>query len=207
MLVATSALAILQSFRESRLFDRGFAEYKEDFAFDLPLSFKDHTITLTDSLPTDTSLGQAERNGSVTIAIDGHPISSEYASIRPGQESMGRYHLWIEAVTFYDRANGQSVFLLAQRLQPNGHGRARVRVVTIPESGAMTLDTLPRYAFFPTYPRFRASQFVRDGAYSPFPFSVLDGFLFPLVFVVFPLGSLVVGVVLLRRAKAGSSAA
>ena len=73
-----------------------------------------------------------------------------------------------------------------------------MRLIVLSADGAVSIDTLPRYSFNPDYRTFRATQLVRDGAFAPFPFSILDGFIFPVVFLLFPIGTLAWGIYLIR---------
>ena len=192
---------MLQCFREEHLWRVGYPQFSENYILELPANFGGHDIVVSDDQRSDSLPSENEVPGIVHLSISDGPSFSDEALVRPGRapHDFGRYHLWLKASIFTGQEPGApSSFWLAQRIQPGLRGRARVRLIVMSADGAVSIDTLPRYSFNPDYRTFRATQLVRDGAFAPFPFSILDGFIFPVIFLLFPIGTLAWVIYLIR---------
>jgi hypothetical protein len=200
LLVLFSLAAIVQSTREYALWETGQRTYDEDSFLALPIVFGGHSFDIRDDQPRDTAYSEDEYEGSVQWMRDGAPYESpSRARIRPGRNDIGRYHLWLDAWRFYERATGRTSLWLVRRLQPGNTGRPQFEVITVEQDGSTRLQRLRTWELGRSFPLFRATQFVRDGTSSAIPLSMLEAFIFPPILLVFPVGSLALGLILLRR--------
>jgi hypothetical protein len=204
-LVALSALAVLQTAREVVLRQLGDRAYTEELRQERPLAFAGHTITVADDQPVDGTRSQADHDGWIQPLMDGKPLGPpSRARVRRGLADLGRYHLWFDAWVFRDRATGRASLWLARRLQPTDASDPRFEVVTVAPDGARERRVLRAWRLGTDYRLFRATQFVREGAWSAMPLSLGATFgVFPVLLLAFPIGTFFAGVLLMRR---GSSA-
>jgi hypothetical protein len=203
--VLLSLTAIVQSAREYLLWESGRAAYEEDSLLALPIIFGGHSFNIKDNQPGDSTYSEAESEGSVQWLRDGAPFQSpSRALVRRGRSDISRYHTWLDAWKFRDRATGRTTLWLVRRLQPIGSRSPRFEVIAVEQDGATHIEHLRGWALGRDFPTFRATQFIREGILSGVPLSMLDAFIFPPILLVFPLGSLTLGWMLLRRGGLGS---
>jgi hypothetical protein len=209
--VLVSVAAVVQSAREFMVW--GIGEYYEEDSFHaLPISFAGHTFDVRDDQPRDTSYSEEESDGSVQWVRDGKPLAPpSYARVRRGRSDTGRYHLWLGASTFRERASGNTSLWLTRRLQSKDGERPLFEVITVEHDGGMRIQYLHSWQLGRSFPLFRSTQFVRSArattfpaatiegfAVSPFPLSMLEGIAIWPILLVFPIGSLVLALHLLR---------
>lgn len=72
-------------------------------------------------------------------------------------------------------------------------------VNTFDKDGRRETRMLRTWQLGSSYPLFRSTQFVRHGASSAFPLSMLDALMFPPILCVVPIGTLIIGYRLVRR--------
>lgn len=204
-LVAVSLFAVVQTIRELLLWERGRAQFADESVSARPISFAGRTWSVTDNQPFTPGAGYTEFEGAIQPTVDGRPLGMpSRAKVRRGLADLGRYHRWYDAWLFRERGSGQRTLWLARRLQAMESDAPRFELVTISEAGEWHTQVLRSWQLCRDYPTFRATQFVREGTSWPFPLA-LDGVIgfFPILLLIFPLGTLVLGVFLLaRRGKA-----
>jgi hypothetical protein len=198
-LIILSLAAVVQSVRELLLWEQRGPDYAEESYLKRPLEFAGHTITVRDDQPTDSAHSEAAYEGRIQILMNGEPLGApSRALVRRGRRDLGRYHLWFDAWQFTERATGQKTLWLARRLQPDPGGSPRYEVVVVDEQGRRQTRVYRGWELGSGYPLFRATQFIRD-EWSAFPLSMLDAVFFWPILLLYPLGTLVLGVSLLRR--------
>ena len=204
-LVALSVLAVLQTVREVVLRDLGDRAYAEESLQERPFAFAGHTFTVADDQPVEGTHSQVDHDGRIQPLLDGKPLGPpSRARVRRGLTDLGRYHLWFDAWVFRERATGRASLWLARRLQPTDAISPRFEVVTVASDGTRERRVLRAWRLGTDYRLFRATQFVREGAWAAMPLSLGATFgVFPVLLLAFPVGTFVAGVLLMRG---GSSA-
>ena len=74
------------------------------------------------------------------------------------------------------------------------------------EDGSVATRRYRAYELGTDYRLFRTTQFVRDGTSSAVPLSMLEAVYFWPVLLFYPIGSMLLGVILIRRAHRGGRA-
>ncbi|CAN5673055.1 hypothetical protein BH23GEM6_BH23GEM6_10220 [soil metagenome] len=203
-LVTVSLVSIIQSIREVVLLVRGYERYEEDSLLERPFAFGDRSFTLEDDHPyiprePDGHTSEAGFPGTIRVMMDGAPLTERaHAIVRPGRNDLGRYHLWFDAWVFLDRHTGERKLWMAQRIQENGARFPEFEVITVSQNGALERQRLGWYQLGRNYPLFRATQFISDGSFFRMPLSMAEAVVFPVFVLVFPLGTLALGLLLLR---------
>lgn len=195
-LIALSVTSMIQSIREWRMWDTGAARYDEEtFGTDTVVVFAGMTVRIVDDQPLDSVRSERAYEGRLQFTVDDDTLgASSRARIRRGRRDVGRYHLWADVWRFTDRASGDSSLWLVRRLQERAEGRPRFEVISISSGKVRQREMLRTWQLGRSYRHFRSTQFIRDGTSAAFPLSVLDAFYFPLLLLIYPLGSLVLGV-------------
>jgi hypothetical protein len=130
--------------------------------------------------------------------MDGRDLGEpSQASVRRGRRDLGRYHTWVDAWRLRDRTTNRTTLWLVRRIHPLSERQTRYEVTTVEQDGTHHTSTLRTWQLGANYPLFRSTQFIRDG--SAIPLSMLGAVIFPPLLIVFPLGTLVLGIILLRR--------
>jgi hypothetical protein len=205
LLVLLSLAAIVQSVREYLLWESGRRAYDEESFLPLPILFAGHSFDIRDDQPRDTAYSETEHEGFAQWLRDGVPFQARSrALVRRGRSDVGRYHTWLDAWKFRDRGTGRTTLWLVRRLQPSVSERMRFEVITVEQDGVTHIERLGGWQLGRDFPTFRATQFIRAGLLAGVPLSMLDAFIFPPILLVFPLGSLALGVILLRRGRISS---
>jgi hypothetical protein len=120
--------------------------------------------------------------------------------VRRGLKDLGRYHLWLDAWIFQDRASGDRTLWLVRRLQPEEIESPKFEVTEVAPTGESETRILAAWQLGAEYRRLRATQFVRDGLWTVFPLSVSEvAGIAPTWLLLFPVGTLVCGLLLARR--------
>ena len=200
LLIVVSTAAVVQSMREYILWEKGEQRFSEESFLKLPIQFQGHTVEIRDDQPTDSTPSEKEYEGKVELVMDGKPIGPP-SLVRRGRKDIGRYHLWDDAWLFKDRESGRTSLWLVRRLEPRPGASARYEVTTMADSGSIQTQVLRGWDLGASYPLFRSTQFIRSGILSGVSLSMLDASYFWPILLVFPLGSLVLGLWLVRRSK------
>ena len=203
VLVSVSFLAVAQTVREVALWELGSRKYAEESSQERTFRFAGHTFTVADDQPADGTHSQTEYDGTIQPLMDGRPLGPpSRARIRRGLEDLGRYHLWYDAWLFADRARGDTSLWLARRLQETDQSVPRFELTVVDAVGRADRRVLSRWALDRDYRVFRGTQFVREGGWTVMPLSLtgVAGFVPPFL-VLFPIGSFLVGMRLLRRPR------
>lgn len=200
MLVSLSVLTIVQSARELLLWRNQDAYVEKDF-LPLPIVFGGHRFTVRDDQLSDSVSHEQAYEGQAQWMRDGAAMGAPArALVRRGRSDIGRYHLWISAWVFVDKATHDTTLMLTRRLEPTRARSVAYEVTTVRANGAMSTAQYSAWQLGQSYPLFRSTQFLHDGGSSEgMPYSALGLASFPLLFVVYPFGSLVVGCLMLRR--------
>ncbi len=211
MLVAVSVASIIQSFREYRLWERGNQRYDERSLLERPFRFAGRSFTIADGHPFSPPgdgeyTAEAAVSGTVQILRNQSPLGPpSRAEVRPARNDLGRYHLWFDAWVFRDKQSGDSALWMARRIEAEG-SRPRYEVITITDDGIETRRLLRKHQLGRSYPVFRSTQFLRGSSFFIVPLSVLDFFIFPAFLFIFPIGTLIIGLLLIRGGKKRYSA-
>jgi hypothetical protein len=208
ILIALSVLALIQSARELLVWERGRHAYAEESLVELPIAFAGHHFTVRDDQSRQSGNTEHGREGTAEWLRDGVSMDRALrAIVRPARHDLGRYHLWLDAWKFVDRATGDTALWLTRRVQPSASHRATFEVTVIDSRGASSVNRYSAWQLGRTYPVLRSTQFLHDDDSEGMPFSMLGAVVFPPILIVFPLGSLVAGVLLVRRRRDASVAA
>jgi hypothetical protein len=202
-LLGLSGLSVAQTAREIALWELGSRRYAEESPQARAFAFAGHTFGVADDQPLDNTRSQAAFEGRIQPLMDGRPLGPpSRALVRRGLADLGRYHLWYDAWLFRERASGRTTLWLARRLQPTDASGPRFEVVTVDPGGRVQRRVLRPWRLGTEYRLFRATQFVREGTWTVMPLSLdaVIGFV-PLFLLVFPLGTAVVGVRLIRGGR------
>jgi hypothetical protein len=201
MLVALSALSVVQTVREIALWQSGRQAYDEvdpRVADQQSFVFAGHTVSVADDQPMDSVYSQAEYEGTIQPFMDGRPLAApSRALVRRGLDDMGRYHFWFDAWVFRARSGGPPTLWLARRLQATDAATPRFEVITVATDGTHQTRVFRAWQLGTDYRLRRATQFVADGEWMIFPLS-LGGVLgfFPPLLLIFPIGTAVAGALL-----------
>jgi hypothetical protein len=211
VLAAVSLASIVQSFREYGLWERGSHQYEELSILERPFRFAGDSFTIADTHPYSPPgegayTSEAAVPGTIQILKNQSPLGPpSLAEVRPGRNDLGRYHLWFDAWVFRDRQSGDSALWMARRIEADGSG-PRYEVITVTDDGIVTRRLLWTHQLGRSYPVFRSTQFLRGSSFFVVPLSALDFFIFPLFLFIFPIGTLIIGLLLSRGGKRRHSA-
>lgn len=201
LLIALSIASVVQSVREVVLWEGGQSRYDERFITQRRFRFAGQSFEVVDEHPYAPRSGEAEVPGTIRLLANGSMIGApSRAEVRPGHDDLGRYHLWFDARIFRDRRSGDSTLWMARRIGADGSS-PRFEVTTIRADGARTRRLFRTHQLGRSYPLFRTTQFLRGSSFWVVPLSVLDFGIFPPFLLVFPIGTLVFGIILLRRRR------
>jgi len=196
-LVGLSVLCVIQSAREWRAWtpDRQLAEREVPLA--MPIRFAGHRIDVVDDQPTDSISSEHAVEGRIQLYLDGHPLGRpSRALVRPGRRDLGRYHMWFQATRFHYIESGKDVLYFARRMQATPGSSVRFEVNTLDENGVVTRDVLHPWSLGGRYAVWRATQFLRAHEWEAFPLSMLEGVMVPIILLIFPIGTLILGIAL-----------
>ncbi len=205
LLVAVSLASIVQSVREISLFEAGHRRYEEQSLLERPFKFAGHSFTLEDDhtyIPRESGgyTSEAGYPGTIRVLMNGAPLTTPaHAIVRPRRDDLGRYHLWFDAWVFRDRYTGERALWMTQRIQENGARFPEFEVIIVGEDGAIQTQRLRWYQLGRNYLVFRSTQFISDGSFFRMPLSMTEAAIFPPFLLLFPLGTLTLGLLLLRR--------
>ena len=202
LFIGLSVICVIQSAREWRAWTPDPQLAERDLPLALPIRFAGHRIDVADDQPTDSLSSERAVEGRIQLYLDGQPLGGpSRALVRPGRRDLGRYHMWLQATPFHDRTSGEDVLFLARRIQPSDAGGARFEVNRLDESGAVTTEMLRGWSLGSRYAVWRATQFLRANEWEAFPLSMLDAVAFPLFLLIYPMGTLFLGIVLVRSGR------
>jgi hypothetical protein len=108
---------------------------------------------------------------------------------------------WFSLVRFTDRATGDSTVWFARRLQPADSVRPRFEIIRIDARGRYEVETRDRDELRSEYRVARVTQFLAEDAPSGFPFSMIQFLFFPVLLLLHPIGTVLLGVRLVRVPK------
>ena len=113
---------------------------------------------------------------------------------------------WFDAIKFVDRAGRDSSVWLARRLQVADSVPPRFEIITVDAQGHSTVQVHPQSEVRGEYRRGTVTALIAEDPSQEFPLSVVGLLWVPYLLLVFPIGTGVLGVVLLRRSRAASAA-
>lgn len=198
-----SLIAFIQTARAIGLWEVAGHRYAEHSVQDLPITFAVETIEISDNLARAASGSQDESEGELQIRLSGRPQGvPTRAAVRMGLTDIGRYHGWLDAWVFVRRSDNDSSLWVTRRLQTAAADPARFELLIVHSNGAAETRTVRGWQLGFDYPSYRSTQFVRSSEWEVLPLDVSEvaGF-FPILLLIFPVGTLVVGIVLLRKAR------
>lgn len=202
-LVVLSVTSVIQSYRELRLWRIGAETYEDRTPFsEYPFTFAGHEFSVVDDQPVDSSRSRQTQPGRIQLTMDGRPLGKpSTAMLRAGGPGIDRYYGWVDAWRFTTRETGENMMLLVRRLAPVDDHGTRYEIHRVGADGRITTAELRGWQLARDYPVYRATQFVRPHAWVAAPLSMIDAAAFPPLLLIFPLGTLVLGGVLLRRRR------
>lgn len=213
VLLFLSVIPIVQSVRELGFWRNGMARFEEQPAYELPIRFAGHVIMVEDTLAHTDTRSQDEVPGTARVLIDGREVLPALpARIRPGLNTIGRYVFWVDANVITDKRTGERAFYLARRRKASLFGGRSYDLLRMSADGSYTLRRLSSSQRAESYPVWRTVQFLHDIAEPAYDFSVLA--IWPSIIVpgIYPLATLVLGIVLVvlgrwRARRAAEAAA
>ncbi len=207
VLIALSVIPVVQTARLYYLFEGGRAAFDEETPNASPIVFGKRTIAVSDDQPHDSSGTYSEFDGHIELTLDGQPFGiPSRAEIRRGLDGFGRYHGWFDVWIFRSRESGQSSLWIGRRIQATRAASPVFEIATISEDGRVQSDTLRAWRLGFDYRHFRTTQFIRSGTWATMPLTLELGFFFPPSLIIFPIGTFVAGIMLMRRKRAVSPA-
>jgi hypothetical protein len=210
-LTIVSIFSIAQTIREIVFFESGESKYAEANVIHLPARFGGHLVSVADDqphLPRDENDYYKSTQGRIQLLIDSQPLGKSSAGrIRVTLDDLGRYFGWVDVWQFKESNVRDSSLWVARRIQETPSVSPLYEITTIDGNGAIVTDTFPPWRLGTDYRRFRATQFMQSGA-QVMPLSVADMLgMMPVLVLVFPLGTLLLGVLLLGKRKTPPKAA
>lgn len=213
VLLSLTAIPIVQQVRDHWFRTAGRRAYTESPATENPLRFGGRVLRVEDRAPDGAAAPNpgAEVWRTARVLLDGAELLTEaplrVRTIRE-QDDLGRYHFWIYARIFEDRATGAEQLWLGRRVHQGEGPRPLFEVVTVDRTGAVTVDTVGLDDRADSYPLYRTLRFLSPAAMAAFEFTLLDGWpglfvpvLFP--WVAFGAGLLATGWGMARTRRAG----
>jgi hypothetical protein len=197
-LVAVSLASIVQSIREENYQDAERGRYVEHDLPERRWQFGGHTFDVRDDRQTaDRAQGDVRSDGTLQLFVDGRPLGPpSRAVVREEVTGAGRYFPWFEAVVFEERASGRTSLWIARALGDGPVGPA-FQVVVVDEGGAIQVREVKRSD--PPVDDYRLSRVLQFMGGPPpplFPMSVLGAAFFWPMLLVYPLGTLLLGLYL-----------
>jgi hypothetical protein len=198
-LILLSGVSIVQTFREAALWRNGEATFESRMITSRPFSFASHSFDIADSLnPNPDSLS---RTATIRLIMDGQSLGpASVGRLRTADESLGRYYGWFEAWIFLARPTNDSVLYLARRLQPGSSDAPQFEVHRVTSRGSVTRELYSGSQLTGDYRVFRSTRGLTNRS-SALPLSVLPLAAFPVLFLVFPAGPLVIGAFLIGSSR------
>jgi hypothetical protein len=206
VLVGLSLLAVAQTIREVVLWELGTRKYSEESPGGPTVYFAGRRYEVRDDQPMDSVHSQAAHEGTIQPLVDGAPVGPpSRAMVRRALTNLGRYHGWYDAWIFRERPNGEQSLWLARRIQPTATDSPRFEVTVVSAGGTSRTRILRGWQLGSDYRHYRATQFMRGGTWA-IPLALGSFVFFPILFLIFPVGTLVVGILLVRsRSKPTTS--
>jgi hypothetical protein len=200
-LILFSLISVIQTARAIWLWESASRCCTERSVQSAPITFAGSTIEVSDNLPRTATGSQSASQGEIQLRIDGQPVGvPSRAAVRSGLTDLGRYHGWLDAWVFTDRGSDSSLWI-TRRLQPAANDPVRFELVIVRSNGAVERRTVHGWQLAFDFPSFRSTQFIRsEWEVLPLDVSEVAGF-FPIFLLLFPLGTLVAGIVLLVRSR------
>jgi hypothetical protein len=203
LLVVLSLFSIVQTVRDAAFWIGGDAEWDEGSVQRFPFSFAGRTVTLTRAEPLkawpDSAIVAQER-----VLIDGIEVGQRGAWRQrnwPVAVGMRSPH-WTDKRIFINRASHDSSLWIARRLQLSDSVMPIFEFVTIDARGRYATQTVPQNKLDVDYRLARMTYLVGENGPAWFPFSVFGLLMLPILFLVYPMGTLALGALLMRLGKA-----
>ena len=109
---------------------------------------------------------------------------------------------WFDAVKFVDRAARDSSLWMARRLQVADTVPPRFEIITLDATGRYSVQTRSQTELRGDYRLSSVTGLVGEDPSWEFPLSVVNFVWFPYLWLVFPIGTSLLGVILLRPSRA-----
>ena len=203
LLIGISGLAVIQTARAIALWEIAAPRYIERSRHENTITFAGRTVEVVDNLPHTASGSQETSEGRLGLRLDGR-LEGEPSrtAIRIGLSDLGRYHGWFAAWMFTAKSDGDSSLWLARRLQMTAREPVRFQLVVVHSDGVVASRVVRGWHLAFDYRSFRSTQFVRSSEWEVLPLD-LSGVagLLPVLLLVFPVATMVGGIVLLRWSR------
>ena len=203
--MAISLLAVLDTARAWLLSIRGWRVYSVNDVSGRRFAFSGHQVVLEDDQPTDTLSREHEREtpGMLSIMIDGRAVGvPSRVGVRRARPNDGRYHSWFDARIFTSRASGDSSLWLARKI-PLGRGSANYELTELDSDGSIHTRMLSGWQLGLDFRASEVTGLLTWDSWWPFPLDVIGFVFFPLLFVIYPIGTFVAGSVLWGPGRTG----
>jgi hypothetical protein len=202
LLVVLSSFSIVQTVRDAVFWIGGDAEWDESSVQRFPFSFAGRTVMLMRAQPLqawpDSAIVAQER-----VLINGIEVGQRGALRQrnwPVAFGMRSSH-WTDKRIFINRASHDSSLWIARRLQRSDSAMPVFEFVTIDARGRYETQTVPQNKLDVDYRLARMTYLVGENGPAWFPFSVFELLMFPILFLVYPIGTLALGALLMRLGK------
>ena len=206
VLFVPSVVAVVQTARE--VLQSFGSSWTESPMVSNAFTFAGRAITIVK--PTIAAVGvkspwvQQER-----VRIDGIDVgeaTDRRMSTWPFQADRRSPH-WFDAVKFVDRAGRDSSLWIARRLQVADTVRPRFEIITIDAAGQHHVQMRAQNELRGEFRLRAVTALVAEDPRPEFPLSVVDFIWFPYLWLAFPIGTGLLGVLLLRppRARHGNA--
>jgi hypothetical protein len=200
VLLSVSVFAIVQTAREVA---QGVnAEWTETPLNDTVFAFAGRSIEITKQATADAR-SEPARVQQERVRIDGvdmgTAVSTRMATwaFLPNQRSPH----WFDALKFVDRAGGDSSLWLARRLQVADSVPPRFEIITVDAQGNIGVHQYAQDEVRSEYRVRAATALIAENSRSQFSLSVVGLALVPYLLLVFPIGTGLVGIVLIRQPR------
>ena len=155
----------------------------------------------------ETALVPQER-----VLIDGVPVG-DTAGLRMASWPFDhrRSPHWFDAITFINHAGTDSSFWIGRRLQLADTIRPRFEIITLDARGELTVQMLSSDQLQREYRMSETTALIAEDVLPGYPLSLVGFAMFPVIWpivpMIFPIGTSVYGFILLRRSRLTASAA
>ena len=201
ILMAFSLFAVADTLRAVALSERGWSQYDNHMLSGRQFAFAGHRIALEDDQPTDSVSRERETPGMLSVMIDDRiQGTSSQVGVRRGRPDAGRYHSWFDATVFTSRATGDSSLWLARKVR-RGKSDTRYEVTELDSDGSIRTRMLSGWQLGLDYRTYAATGLLTWDTLWPIPLDLSGFIFFPPALLVYPVGTLVAGVVLWRRGR------
>ena len=202
-LVGISAIAVIQTMRGLALWEVGQRRFDETHIAARSWHFAGHRFDITDDQRVDTGYSQSAVDGQIQPTMDGTRLGTpSRAQVRRAAPGLGRYHGWYDAWIFRSSDGRDSTQYLARRIQPLDADNPQFEITIVDPMGAQRVKRAAAWQLGWDYRVYRSTQFLRNSEWEVMPLALDPLIFFPALLLFFPVGTTIVGILLLRHPRA-----